>query len=75
MNCNACGKQKKNLRAVESRSFPGRNFYACSSCRQEGYEPRYLIILAIRSGIRGGVEDVIREGCYIGDRILAEEVV
>lgn len=75
MLCSCCGKQKKNLRAVKSLAVPTMRFYACSSCREANLEPRHLLVLAQRSGVPGEAARLIREGLYIGNTILAEEVV
>lgn len=75
MNCSVCNEQKETLRAVNSKAAPGLRFYACKTCRDQGLEPRYLLILALRSNMPGTVREYIKTRKYIGRPILGEELV
>lgn len=48
----------------------------CATCIEKKYEPRYLIILSIRSaGINDTIKKIIHERRYLGKEILAADIL
>lgn len=75
MVCSSCSKQKAELHARKSRLMNGMVLYLCNDCSKAKMEPRYLIVLYGRSNGAESVSDYIRNHRYIGEPILAKELV
>lgn len=72
--CSCCEKQKDKLYPTKS-SLLGITLYMCQACKDNGYEPRWVIILAAREfGIKP-VRKYIVNNLYEGDKIHASEVI
>lgn len=71
--CSSCEKPKNKLFAKKSR-LVGSQLYMCQSCIDQGYEPRWAIILASRSFGPDFVKSYIKNRKYEGEEILAQEV-
>jgi hypothetical protein len=73
MICQSCKIQKSRLHAVESILIPGMPLVMCTECRNRGFEPRHVIIIASASG--RSVKKHIVERLYFGDDLTAQEVI
>lgn len=73
--CSVCSAQRANLVVKNSKLMPSMKLYLCSSCLQEGKEPRYLVILVGRSKGTEVVSKYIKGRKYDGEEILASELV
>lgn len=73
--CACCGRQHNELRAQKSKLLDGAKFMVCPSCKRDGFEPRYIIILVARSEGTGRVADYVRDHKYHGEPILGREMV
>lgn len=75
MLCSSCGKQKADLHPKKSRLMSGVTLYLCDGCARAKMEPRYIIILVGRAEGTPAVADYIRNHRYIGQDILAKELI
>ena len=76
MICQSCGQPKNDLHARPSQLIKAMTLVLCSSCIESGYEPRYMIILAIRSlGASDKASKLISQRKYTGPDILASDIV
>lgn len=73
MNCQSCKLQKARVHSVESNLIKGLTLVLCTECRNKGYEPRHVIILAAASG--GDVRNHVKNSLYIGDPLQANEII
>ena len=73
MLCQSCRIQKSRLHAVESVLIPGMSLVLCTDCRNKGFEPRHVIIIAAASG-RNAKRHIV-ERLYCGDDLTAQEVI
>lgn len=80
MKCSSCGQQKKDLSAKPSALIGGMRLFMCNTCIEKGYEPRYLVILYMRShregaGKKNKAKKYIADRLYVGEEIKASEIV
>jgi protein-arginine kinase activator protein McsA len=75
MICNSCDKSKANLKFVKSKLLPGIPLYMCDTCIRNGYEPRYVIVLAGRKFGPETVKTHILKNKYIGRPIEFSEII
>lgn len=75
MECSSCSKQKHTLKPRKSKLLDSVTLYLCEDCFSKKMEPRYLIILVGRAQGHAAVTDYIRNRRYIGEEILAKEIV
>lgn len=75
MVCSSCKKQKAELHPRKSRLMPGMTLYLCNDCAKAKMEPRYVIVLYGRSHGAESVSEYIRNHRYVGEPILARELV
>jgi len=76
MTCSSCNKQRADLHAKKSRLKSDQMLYLCSECIQKKMEPRYLVIMYGRDkGIDAKVVDIIKNRRYVGEDILAKEIL
>ncbi len=74
--CQSCLEQKMTLRKVKSALIKTMDILMCATCIDKKYEPRYLIILSIRSaGMSEGIKRIIHERRYLGSDILAADIL
>lgn len=74
MICNVCGKQKANAKERRS-SLIQMTYWSCGDCFSKNYEPRHYVILAGRARGPAFVADFITKRRYVGDEILATEII
>lgn len=74
INCYSCNKQKNKLTAKKSVLLPV-NLFICESCVALKYEPRWVVILAGRQFGSDYVKEFVLRRRYIGDPILADELL
>lgn len=76
MKCQSCEKDKAKLHVVKSRVIPSLDLKLCPSCKFDGLEPRFVIILGARSGGREDViKELVRERKYLGEDITLHEIL
>ena len=75
MTCNSCDKSKAQLFVRRSAFLKGINLYMCKSCIDQGFEPRWTIILAGRTHGYEIVKDIILKHKYVGPDIKFEEII
>lgn len=74
MVCQSCGKPKADLSPKKSAIAPGVQHLLCPSCRENKFEPRYMIIIVGRSRGVAAVREQIVKHLYVGDDITALEL-
>lgn len=76
MKCQSCEKQKDKLNVVRSKVVKSLDLKLCSSCKFEGYEPRWTIILGARSQLNlDVVGELVSKRLYLGEEIRLVEVL
>lgn len=75
MVCQVCGKPRQNIGPQKSALMLGHTFLACESCRANKFEPRHLIIIVGRSKGPAAVSKYINKHLYVGETIMADEVI
>jgi hypothetical protein len=74
--CQSCREQKLTLRKVRSALIKSMDILMCMTCIDKKYEPRYLIILSIRSiGLSDSTKKIIHERRYLGEEISAADIL
>jgi hypothetical protein len=73
--CSSCKAAKAELHPKKSRLMPGMTLYLCNQCAKGKFEPRYIIILYGRSNGAESVSEYIKNHRYVGEPILAKELV
>lgn len=74
--CQSCGEQKLNLQRIKSSLINSMELTMCKSCIDNKYEPRYIVILAVRSvGLSEAVNKIIKERRYVGEVIAATDIL
>jgi hypothetical protein len=48
--CDSCGVQRLNLVSAQSKLLSSMTFNLCNDCKDNGKEPRWLVVLAARHG-------------------------
>ena len=72
--CYSCNKSKNQLNARKSTLIP-INLLMCEGCIASKFEPRWVIILAGRQFGSDHVKEFVVKRKYIGDPILADELL
>ena len=75
MKCYSCNKQKNELHPKKSELLVGVISLMCQTCVDSRFEPRWVIVLAARSKGADTVRDFIIKRRYVGDEILANELI
>ena len=75
MNCYSCQKQKNELHPKKSDILNGVVVFMCSSCLEQKLEPRWIIVLGGRTLGADAVRDYVVKRRYLGDEILANELI
>jgi hypothetical protein len=73
MNCQSCNVQKSRVHRVDSVLIPGIKLVMCTECRNKGFEPRHIVVLASASG--QDVRNFVINKLYFGDPLQASEVI
>lgn len=74
--CQSCDEQKMSLQRIKSKVIDTMELNLCKTCSDLKLEPRWLIILAIRSnGVTKQTRDIINQRRYIGEEIAASDIV
>jgi len=73
MTCQSCKLQKSRLHSVDSNLIDGMSIVICTECKNRGFEPRHVIIIASASG--KDVKKYVVEKLYHGEDLTAQEVV
>lgn len=72
--CYSCNKSKNKLDVKKSILLP-INLLMCETCISSKFEPRWVVILAGRSVGSDHVKEIIAKHRYVGDEILASELL
>ena len=75
MTCSVCGKEKHSISSVKSSILPTQILLICSTCKDSGLEPRWLVILVARAHGAERVTKHLKKHLYFGNPILADELV
>jgi hypothetical protein len=75
MLCYSCGKTKNDLNSKKSTLLPGIILLMCSTCIENKFEPRWVIILAARRNDASFVRDFIVKRRYVGNEISGSELI
>ena len=75
MNCYSCSKLKNDLYPINSRVLKGVTVLMCQSCIDQGFEPRWIVVLGGRTFGHDHVKDFIVKRKYVGKVIAAEELI
>lgn len=80
MICTSCRKQKAELRARKSKLITNMQMFLCNECFKGKNEPRFAIIMVGRQRLAAGddlgpVEEYLRLHRYVGEEILASDLV
>lgn len=73
--CTVCQKHKNELRPRKSKLMVGMQMFLCNECFAGKREPRFAIILVGRSEGLAAVEEQLRLHRYVGEEILAVDLV
>lgn len=74
--CTSCRKPKNELKTRKSKVLPGAQMYLCRTCIEAGLEPRGFLIVASRQlANRDAAQRYIKRRKYLGEPILAEELL
>lgn len=74
MVCQSCSQQRLELHVVKSVLLEGINLTLCKTCMNNGYEPRFIILIALaQNGITPNVKKMVEETKYIGSAITLSE--
>ncbi len=75
MRCTSCDTEKAGLQAKKSRLKTDMMLYLCTDCLKLKMEPRFLVVLAGRQKGTEFIAEYITNHRYVGEPILAREVV
>jgi len=75
MRCTVCRQQKFQLRPRKSKLMENMQLYLCNDCFTNKREPRFAIIMVGRAKGIVAVEDYLRLHRYVGDEILAKDLI
>lgn len=73
--CTVCQRHKAQLKPKKSQLNPSMMMFLCNECLAAKREPRFLVILVARSEGLDKVRDYIRQQRYVGEKIVAEELI
>ena len=75
MKCNSCNKPKADLLVRRSVLSKGIRLMMCKSCVEAKFEPRYIIVLHGHQHGPEAVKEFIKNRRYVGEEILASELL
>jgi NMD protein affecting ribosome stability and mRNA decay len=73
--CYSCSIARNKINAVKSKLIPSINLMLCETCLTSGYEPRWAIVIAGRQSGSELVKDYVLNKKYIGEEIVASELL
>jgi len=74
--CQSCGEQKMSLQRIKSSLIKDMELTMCATCIENKYEPRFIVILSVRSyGMNDSIKKVINDRRYIGEIIAASDIL
>jgi len=74
MLCQSCNQPKNQLYSKKSNILKDINLMLCQTCIDKRFEPKWVIILAARSGTEAAKDYIINHR-YIGNDISGVEIV
>jgi hypothetical protein len=75
VKCYSCNKPKNELQPKKSELLDGVTSLMCQTCIESRFEPRWIVVLAGRSRGASYVRDFVIKHRYVGDEILANELI
>ena len=80
MKCSSCGQQKNELKARNSKIIKSMRLFMCQTCTEKELEPRYVIIIYLRSRREGDdsknlAEKFVKNRQYLGKEITLAETI
>lgn len=75
MECMSCGKPKNQVHAVKSAIIKGVTVFLCQTCIDNGFEPRWTIVMAGRQQGIDRVQPYIVKRKYHGPEVTAAELL
>lgn len=73
--CTVCKQQKHELRPRKSKLMDGLRLFLCTECANGKREPRFAIIMVGRSEGLERIEEYLRLHRYVGEEILAKDLI
>lgn len=74
--CQSCDEQKMSLQKIKSSLIKSMQITMCATCIDKGYEPRFVILLAIhQDGLSDVAKKFIRSRKYLGNVIPASDIL
>jgi len=74
LKCSVCNGIKNTLTLSPSQIMPKMNLYLCNTCLAQGYEPRYLVVLAARSFGADYVKKFLDGNLYVGKPVTSKDL-
>jgi hypothetical protein len=76
IKCHVCDEPKHELERHKSK-VTGMDMFICKTCKQNGLEPRFMLIIGFNSGgtMRERATKYIKNRQYLGDTILLVETL
>lgn len=75
LRCTVCRKQKNELKPRKSKLIDGMQMFLCNDCFNAKREPRYAVVLIGRRDGLDAVKDYLVSHRYVGDEILASDLI
>jgi len=77
MRCSSCQfmVDVTQITRRKSKVIDSMHVSICDSCESRGLEPRHLIVIAARQNPKGRAAYYIKNDLYVGNSILASEIV
>lgn len=73
--CSVCSGHREQLHPKKSKLLKTVTLFLCNECLKANREPRYLIILVGRTKGPKVVLDYVKHHRYVGEPILAKELL
>lgn len=75
LKCTVCDKQKAELKPKKSKLVKGMQMFLCNDCLSNKREPRFAVIMAGRRDGLSAVDEYLRLHRYVGEEILASDLI
>ncbi len=73
--CYSCQEDKYKISATKSKLMPNTFLMLCSNCYAKDFEPRWAIVISGRQYGSEKVKDYVINKKYIGEEIVASELL
>ena len=75
IECSSCRKQKNEVHPKKSDIIKGVTVLMCQTCIDNGFEPRWTIVLGGRQYGFDAIQNYIVKRKYVGADITAHEIL